>query len=220
MTVKEFAASRGVSKQLVYQLVKSAGKNISDYTDSRGNLSEEGLTVLKDIVPDKSKETEKSGSETQQTTKESEVDRLRSENRLLLESVNSLTATVNGLREDLKTAQKLADQAQQLNAVDKQRISELEKQLRLGSGSEPEEPVQPEGESQEEKPEPETVQTEEPEKKTEPEPEKKDPDPVKPEEPGKAEGESSPVTGDQSKTEQKISFRNRLKILFTGKQSS
>lgn len=220
MTVRQFAESRNVTRQAVYQLAEKAGRKLSEFTDKKGNLSEEGISFLESLIPEKPEEPEEpvSESETQQTTKESEVDRLRSENRLLLESVNNLTATVNGLREDLKTAQKLADQAQQLNAVDKQRISELEKQLRLGAGSEPEEPVQTEGESQEEKSEPETVQTAEPEKKTEPEPE-----PEKPKKPEKREGETpSPVTeAEQIKTEpKKLSFGKRLKILFTGRESS
>lgn len=223
MTVKEFADSRGVSKQLVYQLVKAAGKQISDLTD-KGNIKESELEFLESIVPDKKKnDAEPAGTDTHKT-KESEVDRLKAENRILLESVNSLTATVNGLREDLKTAHKLADQAQQLNAVDKKRIAELEKQLRLESGSEPDESI-----NQEEKTEPETVKADEPEKK---DPEGESPEPVKPEQVKKedpkpdeqAKGEGETVSGaagsDQTKPEQskKPTLKERLRYLFTGEK--
>lgn len=226
MTVRQFAESRNVTRQAVYQLAEKSGRKLSEFTDKKGNLSEEGIAFLESLLPEKVDKPEEpvSGSEPE-PTKESEVDRLRNENRILLESVSNLTATINGLREDLSQAQKIADQAQQLHAADKKLISELKLRLESGSSS-PEDPIQPEGESQEE-------QTDEPEKSPEPEPEKTD-DP-RPEEPEKKSedqpeeiGESSsPVTcSEQTRTEpkpeeqKKLSFRQRLRILFTGKEPS
>ena len=218
MTVREFAESRGVSKQLIYQKVKEAGKQITDLTE-KGQITESGLEFLEGIIPDKkSQESEKTGSESPvKEKKETELDRLTKQNETLLETISNMSDTIKGLREDLSKAQKIADQAQQLHAIDKQRIMDLTK--RLEAGSAPEEPIQPdqpEGESQEKKSDPVTVQTEEPEKK-DPDQNKDD---HKPDEPDKREGETpSPVTGDQSRTEQKKpSFGKRLRFLFTGKE--
>ena len=215
MTVREFADSRGVSRQFIYQKVKEAGKKITDLTD-KGQLTESGLEFLENLAPEKkNQEPEKTGSESPvKEKKETELDRLTKQNETLLETINNMSDTIKGLREDLSKAQKIADQAQQLHAIDKQRIMDLTK--RLEAGSAPEEPVQPEGESQEKKSDPETIQTEEPEKK-DPDQNKDD---QKQDDPDKREGETpSPVTGDQSRTEQKkLSFGKRLRFLFTGKE--
>ena len=222
MTVREFADSRGVSRQFIYQKVKDAGKKITDLTD-KGQLTESGLEFLENLAPEKkSQEPEKTGSESPaKEKKETELDRLTKQNETLLETITNMSDTIKGLREDLSKAQKIADQAQQLHAIDKQRIMDLTK--RLEAGSAPEEPIQPdqpEGESQEKKSEPVTVQTEEPEKK-DPDQNKDD---QKQDDPDKREGESSsPVTGsDQKKDDQKPgekkkpSFRKRLHFLFHG----
>lgn len=233
MTVRQFAESRCVTRQAVYQLAEKAGRKLSEFTDKKGNLSEEGVAFLESLLPDKVDKPEEpvSGSEPE-PTKESEVDRLRNENRILLESVNNLTATINGLREDLSQAQKIADQAQQLHAADKKLISKLKLRLEAGSNS-PEDPIQPdqpEGESQEEKTEPETIQTEEPEQdpeKTEDPKPAAEPEQKSEDQPDGVGESSSPVTGsEQTRTElkpeeqKKLSLRQRLRILFTGKEPS
>ena len=225
MTVRQFAESRNVTRQAVYQLAEKSGRKLSEFTDKKGNLSEEGIAFLESLLPEKVDKPEEpvSGSEPE-PTKESEVDRLKNENRILLESVNNLTATINGLREDLSQAQKIADQAQQLHAADRKLISELKLRLESGSSS-PEESVQPEGESQE-------GQTDEQEKNPDQEEKTDDTKPAEPEkksedQPDETGKSSSPVTdSEQAKTEpkpekqKKLSLRKRLRILFTGKESS
>ena len=125
---------------------------------------------------------------------------------MLLENVNSLTDTIKGLREDLSKAQKIADQAQQLHAIDKQRILDLTKRLEAGS---------PEGESETVKTDPEGESLEE--KKQYPEKTKWETAP--------AAESSSPVTTDQKqgqKPEQKpeektkATLKQRLRFLFHG----
>ena len=235
MNIATFAASRGKSKQRVYQMIKEAGLKVSDLTDGQGQITEFGLEKLNEIVPDKvtvpegESETEQSSGsaekQTKEKTKESEIERLTRQNELLLENVNSLTDTIKGLREDLSKAQKIADQAQQLHAIDKQRILDLTKRLEAGS---------PEGES--EKPIPADIQEEQSPETTESETVKTDPEgeslEEKKQDPEKTEGEtapsaesSSPVTTDQKqeqKPEQKpeektkATLKQRFRFLFHG----
>ena len=53
MNIASFAASRGKSKQRVYQMIKEAGLKVSDLTDGQGQITEFGLEKLNEIVPDK-----------------------------------------------------------------------------------------------------------------------------------------------------------------------
>ena len=232
MTVKEFAASRGVSKQLVYQNVRSTGKQISELTDGKGQITESGLEFLQSIVPDKSAQTEQSSGSAEKQTKES-----GSEQQSLLDTIKNLSASLDKAHEHidkltarLEQEQINLSQEQHLHAITKQELHDL--RLRLGAGS-------PEGES--EKPIPADVQEEQSPETTESETVKTDPEGESPAEkkqdPEKAEGEtapaaesseaSSPVTDDQKqeqKPEQKpeektkATLKQRLRFLFTGEK--
>lgn len=224
MTIKQFAESRGVSKQLVYQNIKGAGKQVSELTDGKGNLTDSGLDFLQSIIPDKSSETEQSSGsqEVKQQKKESEIERLTRQNEMLLENVNSLTDTIKGLREDLSKAQKIADQAQQLHAIDKQRIMDLTKKLEAGSAEEKSDaqPVPAEEPKPEESAADQTEDTSTPAGES---PEEKKQDPAK-REGESADKPSSPVTKEEPtekkqepESAKKATMKQRLRILFTGK---
>lgn len=235
MNIANFAASRGKSKQRVYQMIKEAGLKVSDLTDGQGQITESGLEKLNEIVPDRitvpegetpaeKKPSSGSQQEEKQQKRESEIERLTRQNEILLENVNNLSATIKGLQDQLSEAHKIADQAQQLHAIDKQRILDLTKRLEAGS---------PEGESEKPIPaeSPETIESDT--VKTDPEgesPAEKKQDPEKAEgetAPAAESSESSPVTTDQKqeqKPEQKpeektkATLKQRLRFLFTGER--
>ena len=238
MTVRQFAESRNITRQAVYKLAEGAGRKLTEFTDKKGNLSEEGISFLESLIPDKAEKPEeqnrserKPESNTESTHNDSYVEHLKSE--------------VEYLRKELSRAHTLVDQAQQIHFADIRKISELESDLKLLQAGSPDKAIpinaegeinpseadslpgqdekpDPEGESQEEK-DPETDQPEDAEKKTDQEPDKKDSDPEKP------EGESSsPVTDQeqskqepktepqQTETKTKPSLRKRLHYLFHG----
>lgn len=231
MNIASFAASRGKSKQRVYQLIKESGLKVSDLTDGQGQITEFGLAKLNEIVPDKvtvpegESETEQSSGSAEKQTKEK-----KSELQSLLDTIDTLSETIKDLNEQLKREQEISKQAQinlsqeqHLHADTKKQLHDL--QLRLTAGS-------PEGESDSQ-----PVQAEETElSSTDPEqasPQNEDkPDPEgesqeeKKQDPEKREGEtapadqsSSPVTAEKTdpKPEQKKpTFRQRLHYLLHG----
>ena len=200
MTVKQFADSRGVSRQRCYQLIKASGKNISDYTDKKGDLSPEGIELLESLIPDKKPEK----VETEQ--KETSYDRLFNENKMLLETVNNLTISLTEANKRAGELTEALTNEQKLHAQTKIELGERIKRLEAGSGKDDQDQPIP------------ADQPEETKEHDNQEEQKKDPE--------KREGESaaetsSPVTGsDQVKTDQdnKIPFKKRLKILFTGQK--
>lgn len=235
MTIKEFAASRGASRQRVYQLIKENGKQVSDLTDGKGNITQSGLEFLQNIVPDKTApvQTEQSSGSEEKQTKES-----KSELQSLLDTINTMSETIKDLNEQIKREQEISKQAQinlsqeqHLHADTKKQLQDL--QLRLTAGS-------PEGESDpqpipadgQEDPSQETEESEQkqdsPQNEDKPDPEGKSPEEKK-QNPEKREGEtapaesSSPVTTDQKPDQKpeektKATLKQRLRFLFTGER--
>ncbi len=232
MNIASFAASRGKSKQRVYQLIKESGLKVSDLTDGQGQITESGLAKLNEIVPDRTQvpevesETEQSAGSAEKQTKEK-----KSELQSLLDTINTMSETIKDLNEQIKREQEISKQAQinlsqeqHLHADTKKQLHDL--QLRLTAGS-------PEGESDSQ-----PVQAEETElSSADPEqasPQNEDkPDPEgesqeeKKQDPEKREGEtapaaesSSPVTDQkqEQKPEQKskATLKQRLRFLFHG----
>lgn len=229
MNIASFAASRGKSKQRVYQLIKESGLKVSDLTDGQGQITESGLAKLNEIVPDRiqvpevESETEQSAGSAEKQTKEK-----KSELQSLLDTINTMSETIKDLNEQIKREQEISKQAQinlsqeqHLHADTKKQLHDL--QLRLTAGS-------PEGES--EKPIPADVQEEQSPETTESETVKTDPEGESQEEkkqdPEKTEGEtapaaesSSPVTIDQKQEQKpeektKPTLKQRLHFLFHG----
>ena len=234
MKVKEFADRHGVSKQFCYQQVKSAGKSISDYTDSRGDLSPDGIALLESLIPDKTENAEKTDTPVK---KKSAYDQLLEDNRELVKSVNKLTDSltesnkrIGELTAALTQAQDNLAREQAIHGDLRLEYNELKK--RLGSGSPDSiimDPVPADGDGQED-PSRETEESEKkqdsPQNEDKPDPEGESPEEKKPD-PEKREGEtapaaesSSPVTDQkqEQKPEQKTkaTLKQRLRFLFHG----
>lgn len=222
MTIKEFAASRGASRQRVYQLIKENGKQVSDLTDGKGNITQSGLEFLQNIVPDKTApaQTEQSSGSEERQTKES-----KSELQSLLDTINTMSETIKDLNEQIKREQEISKQAQinlsqeqHLHADTKKQLHDL--QLRLTAGS-------PEGESD---PQPIPADGQDPSQETEESSADQKQDSPQNEDKPDPEGEtvpatesSSPVTTDQKldpKPEEKTkaTLKQRLRFLFTGER--
>ena len=237
MKVSAFAASRGVSKQFCYQQVKSAGKSISDYTDSRGDLSPEGIALLESLIPDKTESEEKTDIPVK---KKSAYDQLLEDNRELVKSVNKLTDSltesnkrVGELTAALAQAQDNLAREQAIHGDLRLEYNELKKKLAAGS---PEsivmDPVPADGEedpSQETEESSADQKQDSHQKEDKPVPEgesleEKKQDPEKREgESAPADPSSSPVTDNQKQRleeKPKATLKERLRFLFTGIKQS
>ena len=237
MTIKEFAASRGASRQRVYQLIKENGKQVSDLTDGKGNITQSGLEFLQNIVPDKTApaQTEQSSGSEERQTKES-----KSELQSLLDTINTMSETIKDLNEQIKREQEISKQAQinlsqeqHLHADTKKQLHDLQLRLIAGSpeGESDPQPVPADGDIQD--PSQETEESEKkqdsPQNEDKPDLEGESPEEKK-QDPEKREGEtapaaesSSPVTTDQKldpKPEEKTkaTLKQRLRFLFTGER--
>ena len=232
MKVSAFAASRGVSKQFCYQQVKSAGKSISVYTDSRGDLSPEGIALLESLIPDKTESEEKTDIPVK---KKSAYDQLLEDNRELVKSVNKLTDSltesnkrVGELTAALAQAQDNLAREQAIHGDLRLEYNELKKRLVAGSAVEQAIPAEdPEQKTEESSADPEQAS---PQNEDKPDPEGESLEEKK-QDPEKTEGEtasaesSSPVTSEEKpeqKPEQKrkATLKQRLRFLFHGEIQS
>ena len=238
MNIRDFAASKGKSKQRVYQLIKEAGLKVSDLTDAQGQITESGLRELNDILPDKievpegESETEQSSGSEEKQTKESGSDQ-----QALLDTIKNLSASLEKAHEHidkliarLEQEQINLSQEQHLHAITKQELHDLQLRLTAGSpeGESDPQPVPADGDIQDP-----SQETEESEKKQDspqnedkpdlegesPEEKKQDPEKIEGETAPAAES-SSPVTTaekqDQKPEQKKPTFRQRLHYLFHG----
>lgn len=88
MTLKEFAASVGVSVQAVYKRLKANGLNLDQLRDKEtGHFTDEGLKAVEKIF-------------SQNSTKSTEVDKLKTEVERLKTQVEMLTNERDHLREE------------------------------------------------------------------------------------------------------------------------
>ena len=229
MNIRDFAASKGKSKQRVYQLIKEAGLKVSDLTDAQGQITESGLRELNDILPDKievpegESETEQSSGSEEKQTKESGSDQ-----QALLDTIKNLSASLEKAHEHidkliarLEQEQINLSQEQHLHAITKQELHDLQLRLTAGSpeGESDPQPVPADGDIQDP-----SQETEESEKKQDSPQNEDKPDPEKIEgETAPAAESSSPVTTDQKldpKPEEKTkaTLKQRLRFLFTGER--
>lgn len=109
MTIKEFAKSKGISTQAVYQRIKGAGLALDSLRDAQG-LTQDGLQQLEGLFASTATD---------------------SRQKALQEQIQALTAALEDMRQQrdqwqrqaeqaanaLEVAQRIADQAQQLNAA-------------------------------------------------------------------------------------------------------
>lgn len=109
MTIKEFAKSKGISTQAVYQRIKGAGLTLDTLRDAQG-LTQDGLRQLEALFTAPATDGRQ---------------------KALQEQIEALTAALEDMRKQrdqwqrqaeqtaaaLEVAQRIADQAQQLNAA-------------------------------------------------------------------------------------------------------
>ena len=151
MTIKQFAAERGITVQAVYQKLKKNGLDVDKFINhenpyGKSELSEEGLNVLTSLFKNKpasklnplkvEKRIEELEADIKRLTDEKtalEADNAKIKQELteaiqreasarntaehLTETLAAITATQDKTIDALTSAQRIADQAQQLHAM-------------------------------------------------------------------------------------------------------
>lgn len=111
VTIKEFATSKGISTQAVYQRLKTAGINIESIREGKtAVLTPEGEGIVNGLF---SKDGDKEANKTSEFLKE--IETLKRENQLLKESLEEARRQRDQWAEQAAEAQKTAQQAQALN---------------------------------------------------------------------------------------------------------
>ena len=134
MTIKEYAENRKISRQAIYQMISKAGKRTSDFTDSDGELTEQGLSALNDLFKSRTSKQSKVNVQAKLHDKTSEivdlrkrVEQLSKENVSLTETVDRLSRTLEKQTESLNLAQQLhAKEILRLEAAASERDQEKE----------------------------------------------------------------------------------------------
>lgn len=114
MTIKQYADNRKITRQSVYKTISKAGKKTTDFVDSSGNLTNEGLSMLNELFESKSSKPSKDNLQTkidEQTTiivdLRKQVETLSKQNEVLTETVDRLSRTLEVQTENLNIAEKL-----------------------------------------------------------------------------------------------------------------
>lgn len=130
MTIKQFAQEHGVTEQAVYKKLRNRGIKTTELrnhenTGGKGELSENGLNTLNQLFSNSTETVNKPympgkiaelTAEVEQLT--SRVRELETENARLTGKLEAYEATSATLADALTAAQRLADQAQQLHAME------------------------------------------------------------------------------------------------------
>ena len=77
MTVAKFAESKGITRQAVYNAIRKAGKKIDQFTDSKGQLTKEGLSELNELIKPKESKADTVNLQSKLQERQLEVDSLR-----------------------------------------------------------------------------------------------------------------------------------------------
>ena len=115
MTVAKFAESKGVTRQAVYSAIRKAGKKIDQFTDGNGQLTEQGLSELNELIKPKESKTDTVNLQSKLQESQLEIDKLRKQVEELTKSNNSLTQTVDSLSRTLEKQTENLNNAQQLH---------------------------------------------------------------------------------------------------------
>lgn len=105
MTIKEFAKSKGISTQAVYQRIKNAGIQLDTIRDAQG-LTQDGLQRLDELFATPAQ----NGSQAQIQALRDALEDMRKQRDHWQRQAEQMAAA-------LEVAQRIADQAQQLNAA-------------------------------------------------------------------------------------------------------
>lgn len=105
MTIKEFAKSKSISTQAVYQRIKNAGLQLDALRDAQG-LTQDGLQRLDELFATPAQ----NGSQAQIQALRDALEDMRQQRDHWQRQAEQMAAA-------LEVAQRIADQAQQLNAA-------------------------------------------------------------------------------------------------------
>lgn len=139
MKVKQFAAEKGITRQAVYSSISKKGYQIGQLTDSSGNLTEEGLSILNGLF----KGTVKNRDNVNLISRVKELEKVVQEQKDTIESqrktIEEQAGTITSLTESIDRLSKIADresvnvsQAQQITAMMKISREPLLKRLFAG----------------------------------------------------------------------------------------
>ena len=122
MTITKYAESKGVSRQAVYNAIRKAGKKTCQFTDSKGQLTEQGISELDDLITDKASKPNTVNYQSILQENRQEIDRLLKRVEELSKTNETLTQTVDNLSRTLETQTENLKAAQQLHARDLLRL--------------------------------------------------------------------------------------------------
>lgn len=124
MTIKEFAKNKGISTQAVYQRIKVAKIELSSLK-SGDQLSPDGLARLEQLftTQDRSSIDKLTALEADKAALQTTIDRLEALLEETRQQRDQWQQQAMQSAQALEAAQKIADQAQQLNAAAMQRIA-------------------------------------------------------------------------------------------------
>lgn len=124
MTIKEFAKNKGISTQAVYQRIKGAKIELSSLK-SGDQLSPDGLARLEQLftAQDRPSIDKLTALEADKAALQATVDRLEALLKEARQQRDQWQQQAMQSAQALEAAQKIADQAQQLNAAAMQRIA-------------------------------------------------------------------------------------------------
>ena len=115
MNIKDFAKTKQISTQAVYQKIKAAGLSLDDLREEKtGDLSEQGLQTLETLF---TKQTVKTSEATTRLLTE-----LKIENEFLKKRNAELEADRDAWKDAAEKAQQIANQAQSLNLANLQAL--------------------------------------------------------------------------------------------------
>ena len=123
MKIADVAAQYGMSKQAIYQRIKRAGMTVDQLTDRNGEIHEEGLHIIGQMLTvnkGKSIKNVDNVEKLQQLSKQ--VESLTAEIDRLTDKLNAAEAERDYLRTALSAAQTALNQEQQLQAAMIQRM--------------------------------------------------------------------------------------------------
>ena len=139
MKVKQFAESRGITRQAVYNAVSKNGLKISQLTDSSGNLTPEGLSKVEELFPEDAVNRKIDKYLQNMENLQTSVDRLSAVVEQQEKTIAEQSAVIASLTETVDRLAKTADresvnvsQAQQITAMLKISKEPLLKRLFAG----------------------------------------------------------------------------------------
>ena len=115
LTVTKFAESKGISRQAVYAAIRKAGKKIDQFTDSKGQLTDQGLSELNELIRPKESKADTVNLQSKLQERQLEIDSLRKQVEELSKKNESLTQTVDSLSRTLEKQTENLNIAQQLH---------------------------------------------------------------------------------------------------------